>query len=138
MKLAEILGIPDLVCKHIITEIQAELLAKSQQYPSYIFVETNFKRQSQPIMMLGAMQHLRRFRVSNELIELSLNQQLPAIQQIVIQHYADSKGKLKVWGKIQSYVYFYAEDLMIEFSPKGEFITASKEYFTSQATLKIK
>jgi hypothetical protein len=42
-----------------------------------------------------------------------------------------------VWGKILKYVYFYDQDLAIEFSITGDIIASSADYRTSHATLSI-
>jgi len=50
-KLAEIFDIPSLVCDKVIEEIEVELLAKRKRFKPYIFIETDFKRASPPVLL---------------------------------------------------------------------------------------
>jgi len=86
-KLARVLDIPTIVCDKVTEEINAELLAKSKCFKPYIFIETNFKRTSQPVFMLAALQRNRFLEVEEEVEALSLNAQLQQVQEQIKEHY---------------------------------------------------
>lgn len=135
VKLAQVLNIPDLLVDTIVEEIQAELLQQTQKFRSYIYVETFFRRQGQPIFVLAFMEGKRHIGINKNMRTLGLDQQLPKVQSLIRKHYRNTKGELPVWGTIARYVFYYAEDLAIEFSPTGKIIATPKKYSASRATL---
>ena len=137
VNLCEVIGIPALFCQRVIKEVEDELQAIRQKFKAYIFVETGFKRKNQPIFMLAMMEHERRIGVDRNIRKLPLNEQLPTIQEMVTCHYQQTGGELQVWGKILKYVYFYDQDLAIEFSITGDVMKASTDYLTSHASISI-
>lgn len=134
VKLAQALDIPDLLVGTVVEEIQAELLQQSQKFRSYIYVETFFRRQGQPIFALAFMEGKRHIGINKEVRMLGLDQQLSEVQSLIRKHYHHTEGELPVWGTIARYVFYYVEDLAIEFSPTGKIINASIKYAKSRAT----
>jgi len=137
VKLAQLLDIPSLVVEKVIEEIQAELLRQAQKFRSYIFVETFFRREGQPVFVLVVMEGLRRINISEQIRRLSLDQQLPEVQSLIRYHYRGTNGQMPVWGTIARYVFYYENDLVIEFSPTGKIINASRKYQALRAELSI-
>lgn len=137
VKLAQVLDIPALLVDKVIEEIQAELLKQTQKFRSYIYVETFFRRRGQPIFALAFMEGSRHISITKEIRCLNLDRQLGEVQSLIRNHYRSTKGELPMWGTIARYVFYYQEDLVIEFSPAGKMINASKEYQATRATLSI-
>lgn len=70
---------------------------------SYIYIDTNFKRTTQPIFMLAMMQGVRYvYFDKKELVFKSLDKQLQFISKIVKNHYKKIK-KLPLFGEITGY-----------------------------------
>ncbi len=70
---------------------------------SYIYIDTNFKRTTQPIFMLAMMQGARYLYFDKkELVFKSLDKQLQFISKIVKNHYKKIK-KLPLFGEIAGY-----------------------------------
>ena len=70
---------------------------------SYIYIDTNFKRTTQPIFMLAMMQGVRYvYFDKKELVFKSLDKQLQFISKIVKNHYKKIK-KLPLFGEITRY-----------------------------------
>jgi len=136
-KLCDILNIPPLLCNRVINDIETALKAKQDKFVSYIFMETNFKRKSQPIFMLAALQSKRYLPINNTTQALPLNKQLDRITATIKAHHAQ-RTALPMWGNINQYVYFYDEQTIVVFSVSGEVIDTVTEYFTPQATLSLK
>jgi len=105
------------------------------QFSSYIFVDTGFKRTSEPIFALAMMEAKRHIKIDKELlIDKDLNEQIEKVSQIVRNHYTENRGRLKLWGEIKRYLFFYDEGKNIVFNPQGEVV--DEEYALSKATLK--
>lgn len=136
-KLCEILTIPAVLCDSIINETEKSLLAQKQKFKSYLFIETNFERNNQPIFILAAYESRRYLSVHSDVKKLELNEQLEHIQALLKEHYAQQTS-LEMWGEIKQYVYFYDEQTVVVFSPSGEVIDTVTEYFCSQAIMSLK
>jgi len=80
-------------------------------FKPFIFIETGFIRNSQPIFALALMESTRRIQIPKEIYRLPLDFQIPRIEKIIKKHYLDCNGKLPLWGKVKYYKYFYAEDV---------------------------
>lgn len=135
-KLCTALEIPALLYKQVVSEISAELLKEKEPKP-YFFLETNFKRDNQPIFALAAMQGERFLSVNRSIYQLPLNEQLEKLSSLVRVHFNDFP-KFWMWGEIKSYVYFYNEDTVIIFSTDGEVIEACDHYDYSRAVMSLK
>lgn len=135
-RLCTTLGIPALLCDKVIAEVQAELSAKRSQFKPYIFVETGFKRTSQSVLVLAALQNRRYIEIPQNIQSLSLNDQVGAVQALITHSYRKHPS-LELWGDVQQYVYFYDEQTVITFSTAGVVLDVVTEYFYPTATLKI-
>jgi len=135
-KLCEVLTIPSNLCNKIIDEVEADLQIKKFRYKSYLFIETNFKRKSEPIFALAALEG-RRYLPVEGLQGIVLNDQLKYIQMLIKSHYAE-QVELPMWGKISQYVYYYDEKTIIIFSTSGEVIDSVEKYSTSRATMSLR
>ena len=136
-KLCSILTIPSLLCDRVIGDIGAMLKAKQDKFVPYIFMETHFKRKSQPIFALAVLQSQRYLSVDDDIQALPLNEQLEHVSETIKAHYSQQIS-LPMWGGISQYVYFYDEQTIVVFSVSGEVIDTVTEYFTPQATLSLK
>lgn len=135
-KLCQILTIPSGLCDAIINKIEEALLADQRQFKPYIFIETNFIRCNQPVIMLAALQSERYIKMNNAIQRLPLNEQLQTVQELIKSHYSE-QTEIRLWGSIAQYAYFYDENMIVVFSTSGEVTTTTDEYFISKATLSI-
>ncbi|WP_456488917.1 hypothetical protein [Caminibacter pacificus] len=81
-----------------------KLREKMSKKPGSLFVNTKFKKISQPIFSLAAMQGLLNISIDRKNFE-DKSQELEYVKFYVNRHYLENNGKLKLWGKIQSYIY---------------------------------
>ncbi|GAB6073612.1 hypothetical protein [Nautilia lithotrophica] len=84
----------------IFEKIREKLSRKS----GHLFVNTNFKRISQPIFVLAFMEGLRNISIDRTSFE-NKEEELAYIRNYVKKHYKENNGKLKLWGNIQNYIY---------------------------------
>ena len=102
----------------------------------YIFIETGFQRTGQPVWMLAVMESERRMPVPSVIIRLPLDQQIPVIQSIVVQHYEATGGQVEFWGRVERYRYLFAGHESIVFAPDGT-VLGKGGGPSSEATLTI-
>src|SRR5690606_4282345 len=88
----------------------------------YIFVDTDFRRTSQPLFALAACESMRRLKLGDGFWRLPLVEQLASVRQCIREHGVASGGKVGPWGSVQRYLFYFAEGDAIVFSPQAEII----------------
>jgi len=122
------------------TELEAqkkysEELKKFQN--DYVFVNTNFKRTTQPIFVLAYCEAQRRIKLdAHKCVFKSESEILKLVSISVKQHYLKTEGNLGIWGRIESYIYHH-NDKTFTFNTDGKRVTAD-EVNESKATLLLK
>ncbi len=135
-KLCDALAIPLALCNKIIDEIETKINIKKYRFKSSLFIETNFKRKSEPIFVLACLEG-RRYIPVDEIQDLGLNEQIEHVQRLIRAHYAE-QTELQVWGKISQYVYYYDEKTNIIFSTSAEITNSVEQYSRSRATMSLR
>lgn len=78
---------------------------EAQMSTPYIFVNTNFVRQNEPIFVLACLEHLRRISVTKRVVICTDDEGLSDALSIIKDHYRVHEGKLVIWGVIANYHY---------------------------------
>ncbi|AZV46110.1 hypothetical protein C3L23_02130 [Nautilia sp. PV-1] len=110
---------------------------KLSRKSGHLFVNTNFKRVSQPIFVLAFMEGLRNILIDRASFE-NKEEELAYIRKYVKKHYKENNGKLELWGNIQNYIYkseWFDKYLVID--KDGNVINQMDEFNPSKAFLKI-
>ena len=129
------LDIPSLLVDKVLDEIKAELGKQKHAFKQFVFIDTDFKRKSQPIAVLSGMQN-RRYLIIDDAVALKpLDKQLYDVQEIVTAHY-QTNSILDLWGQVQRYAYFYQTDYIVVFSVTGEILDITNDYQLSVDTLR--
>ena len=139
--LCRALRIPEHSCRAFIAERDALDKAERQAYKPWLFVDTGFKRADRPgmpIFILAMIESKRRLPLPPDTFRLPWEEQLQTAQQTVRQHMADTGGELKIWGRIQRYLFCYAEDHQLEIAPSGEVRGEASGRGLSQASMTLK
>lgn len=139
--LCRALRIPEHSCRAFITERDALDKAERQAYKPWLFVDTGFKRADRPgmpIFILAMIESKRRLPLPPDTFRLPWEEQLQTAHQTVRQHMADTGGELKIWGRIQRYLFCYAEDHQLEIAPSGEVRGEASGRGLSQASMTLK
>jgi hypothetical protein len=105
----------------------------------YVFVDTNFRRTTQPIFALAFMEGSRRLSPDKKSIMFKTKKHiLKSISKMVRKHYLANNGELQMWGKIENYVYHHFDGKQYVFDSNGCLLENAKEVFESRATLFLK
>lgn len=134
-KLCEQLSIDASFAAAEIARISAQLSARKLAFPGFLFVETYFRRTSQPIFVLAALESRRRIYIEAAIRDLALEDQIPRLKPIIEQHYQQHAGLLPLWGRIAEYKYVYAKDRQLIFDTTGKLVEESQRCLSSQASL---
>jgi len=137
IKLCKVLDISDEIVQAELKQIEKKDDELRKYQNVYIFVNTNFKRVSQPIFALAVMEGRRRIIPKKEdLIFKTDKEVLEVISNIVKNHFKKTQGKLPLWGNIVNYVYHHSDGKVYIFSPDGT-LNKGGEYVEGIATLHI-
>lgn len=104
---------------------------------SYIFVDTHFKRTSEPIFALAFCESSRHLNIDKTRLTFKdLDKILEYISCTVKKHYTENNGILKVWGEIKRYIFHFGNKTYI-FDTDGTFLSENPENPEDKATLKL-
>lgn len=118
-KLCSVLGIDINEFKAELDAIHAEHDDRRDRFKSYVFVDTGFKRTTQPIFALAGLSWQRYIRLEYEVRVQPLSEQVVYVQRLIKSHYEKQNGQLGIWGDIKKYLFVYAEGEQLEISPDG-------------------
>jgi len=103
-----------------------------------LFINTDFKRISEPIFVLAMMEGVRNISIDKREFE-NIEEELEYIKNFVKNHYQKNNGTLKIWRNIVSYIYTSDSfDKKIVFDTEGNIIDEVDNFIHSKATIKIK
>jgi hypothetical protein len=137
LTLGDILNIPTSEMIAGVTMVNKEQVRIEKMFPAYIFIDTNFKRQCQPILALAFLEGLRHIPISKYDVLRNKAAEFQRIQHIVMQHYRENNGHLDLWGKIHRYLYVYDVKQRLAILPNGE-ITNDNDCQLQKASLTLK
>jgi hypothetical protein len=139
IKLCEILEVSEIDYAVILEEYEQRASEINYTRRSYVFVNTDFVRDGQPVFALAMMEGSRRLRLDKEVLhELNKEQRINYVSLLIQEHYAENKGELKLWGKIKSYAFFFKNEKGIVFNVQGEIEQEHDPKPQSKAEVKIK
>ncbi|MDY0237276.1 MAG: hypothetical protein RBS42_00280 [Campylobacterales bacterium] len=106
---------------------------------SYIFVDTKFKRTTEPVLVLSALESSRRISLFNvnKLLFKDEREILNIVANMVKEHYDYHLGELSTWGKIDAYQLNLFDKIYI-FNTKGELLKDKESSPESIAVMKLK
>lgn len=104
----------------------------------YIFINTNFKRKSEPIFVLALLENKRRISLykNEKYLFKSLNEILNMVSNEIIKHYIFNNGKCFIFGNIVNYQLHLFGNLYT-FTTNGKLIDDKKDLDVNIAFLNI-
>ena len=122
-KLASLAGVDPGAIDRIVEAEAKRREILSRLLPPYIFVDTRFRRKNEPIFVLAFMESKRRISLDKETVyDQGLEATLREVGRIVREHYRDTGGELKVWGKIHEYRYHHLDGRTFRFDTEGRLV----------------
>jgi hypothetical protein len=113
---------------------------ESQRFKnSFLFINTDFKRTTQPIFILAFCESQRRVRLDLErLLFKSDDEILQIVSQFVKDDFYTSDAKAGVWGKIVSYIWNHRDEETYIFHTDGSYEKIDIKPPQVKATLSVK
>ncbi len=136
IKLCEVLEIDEIL---VDDEIKKAVLYYKEQEKfksSYIFVNTNFKRKSEPIFALALCEKFRNISLykKENLLFKSIEEILNNLSFQIKSHYEENNGGLKIWRKIVNYQVHLFDKIYV-FDVNGNLLEYANEVSESRATI---
>jgi len=117
----------------------AEAKERQRFANSYLFINTNFKRTTQPIFALAFCESQRRIKLDiEELLFKSDNEILQIVANFVKDDFYTSNGKAGIWGNIVSYTWHHSDEETYIFNTDGSYEKIDTKPIEIKATLSIK
>lgn len=135
-QLCKLLAIPATEYMPAIEQIKKELQIRNRTYKPWLFVDTNFKRTSQPVFVLAALEKLRQLPLTIVAEENDATIVKKA-QQKVVHHFGENGGTLQIWGDICRYTLYLSAGEQIAISPQGLILKQINGFRFSHASMSI-
>ena len=119
LRLIDLVGIDSSEVSPVIESIQQEIQSIKTQFQPVLFVDTDFKRTTEPLFALSLSENHRYIDCAEQLINRPVHDQVTIAGQLAAKHYEANDGVADVWGQIQRYVFTYAEGQLVVFDTKG-------------------
>ncbi len=118
-----------------IDRVQTFLKDNATAFRPYIWVNTHFRRTTQPLFALAACEPQRYLGLDWQLPRQPMEKQLVKVRQCIAEHWADTQGDLGIWGTIQEYWYFWQPRRAVRLSPEGNVLGDWERAVPSRATV---
>jgi hypothetical protein len=110
---------------------------KLSRKPGHLFVNTNFKRRSEPIFALAAFEGLRNIYIDRKEFE-NKEEELEFVKNFIKNHYKENNGNLKIWRDIKNYIYKSDSfDKYLVIDKNGNIVDELDKFNPSIATLSV-
>lgn len=136
IKLCEVLEIDETLVDDEIKKAVAYYKEQEKFKSSYIFVNTNFKRKSEPIFALALCEKFRNISLykNEDLLFKSIEEILNILSIQINSHYEKNIDGLKIWGKIVNYQVHLFDKIYL-FDVNGNLLEYANEVSESRATI---
>lgn len=120
--LCVVIGMDKASSEQRIFRLKKCLKEEQEAFKPYIWVDTGFKRQSQPVFALAVCEHQRYLDFPKGFWRLSIDRQLDRAQCRVREHVYGTGGELGIWGHIKQYWFYYKKNAAYLLALNGEVI----------------
>ena len=138
VKLSKELGFKDSEINNTIFKINEYIEEKNKLTSSYIFVNTDFKREGESILTLAMLENKRRISLykDEKFLFKPINEILELVSSIVVKHYKINNGKCIIWGEIVNYQ-LHLFDKLYTYSIDGKLIDEKNDLDVNIASISI-
>ena len=120
-----------------IHRIQHQLRVEKEAFQPYLWLDTQFKRENQPIFALAACESHRHLFFPKQTALLPFGEQIAAAKARIIAHQQETSGDAGIWGQVHQYLYYYAKGKALVFSTEGEMVGERSSDVPDKATLML-
>ena len=118
--------------------LDRELQRKRYGYRPWLFVETGFRRTSEPVFALAAMEGRRRIRLPESVLSLSREETIRIASRKARRHFFDNAGRLPLWGAIQEYKLIMEDAEQVVLDTSGALVRVEPVQLSSEASVSLR
>jgi hypothetical protein len=107
--LCAVLGINRTEVEQHISNTKARLERIANAFKPYVWVDTEFKRKSEPLVALAMLESRRYIRFPDTFYLHSLETQLDLAGERAALYYQQTEGSLATWGNIKRFRYYVSD-----------------------------
>ena len=100
--------------------LKKENRAQTDAFKPYLFVDTGFRRLSQPVFVLALLEHQRYLRFPKRFWRQPIHEQVVQAQERVREHMTETRGDLGLWGQVRRYVFHFSPTGYVVIDPNGQ------------------
>lgn len=126
--LADLCAIDADVTADFIEQTTAAINEQKNAYKPFIFIDTHFKRTTQPIFALAATEHWRYIFFDDDFTHTPAVEQVVKAVRKVRAHHRETRGDIGHWGYAKSYFFIYEKDKAIQILPSGQIVGIHENY----------
>jgi len=130
-KLFITIGASDMINQSAIEDQLEKINDDRYGYRPWVFVDTGFKRQYEPVFVLAFLESRRRIRISKAFKKESRNMQLAHLKDWVLNFMKEIEaddGKVTIWGAPKQFVCHMAKDHIFTLDLEGDLIAETHEH----------
>lgn len=116
-----------------IRRMKMYLEQERKAFKPYLWVDTAFKRKSQPLFALAALEHERYVQFPKGFWRHTPEKQLSLAQCRVREHIYETGGDIGIWGTVKRYQFYYKKDKAYLLACNGEVIGKDTTPVNSQS-----
>jgi|SRR5690554_519488 len=120
--LCEVLGISRSKVEQHIAKVKARLDSIANAFKPYVWVDTEFKRESEPLAVLAMIENQRYIHFPDTFYLHSLDVQLDLAGERAALYYQQTNGVLPMWGSIKRFRYYVADNEAYVLDTNGKMI----------------
>jgi hypothetical protein len=136
--LTEVLGLESGLVTAQLDAIEVELDRERRVFKPWVFVETGFQRNSEPIFALAALEGKRRLALPKDSWRLSRDEIVVACGERVRRHYLECHGELLLWGAVREYWLLLSDAEQVVMSVSGEVIRTEPPRLRHRAYMELR
>jgi hypothetical protein len=121
-----------------IDALQRKLQRQRYAFRPWIFVETCFRRSTEPVFALAAMEGRRRIRMPESAILADRKELVRIASEKAKEHFQRHQGQLPLWGEIREYKLILENEEQVVLDPAGAVVRVEPVRLSSQATLRLR
>ena len=107
--LCEFLGLCRPEVEQHIAKVKARLDSIANAFKPFVWVDTDFKRKSEPLAVLAMIESQRYIHFPDDFYLHSLEVQLDLAGERAALYYEQTEGELPLWGRIERFRFYVAE-----------------------------
>lgn len=125
MELCKYLNLGAELTQAYIDQVQAEALEDKQAFKPFVWIDTGFKRQNEPVAVLAFCESKRHIHFDKRFWRKSLETQLSVVREKIRDFMQTQNGEIMIWGRAKQFLFYTEKDTALVLDLEGN-VTGTK------------